>query len=154
MTQSLENATIRPMTIDDYDAVYALWLATPGMGLNSVDDTRNGIAKYLQRNPSTCFVAEADGEIIAVILCGHDGRRGVIHHTAVRADWQRRGVGKALWKAAAEALQAEGIAKAWLVVFKRNETGSTFWEQEGFVYRDDLHFMGIALDETLIRIEP
>ncbi len=87
---------IRLMRPADYDAVHALWLRTPGMGLNDVDDSREGIAKFLARNPATCFVAEEDGQIAGVILTGHDGRRGYIYHTAVdappSAPWDRPGV--------------------------------------------------------------
>ena len=53
---------IRFMTINDYEQVYALWLGTPNMGLNNLDDSKNGIAKYLARNPNTCFIAEKDGK--------------------------------------------------------------------------------------------
>ena len=57
---------IRQMTIEDYDGVYNLWINTPGMGLNTVDDSREGIAKYLKRNPTTCFVAEDNGDVCRV----------------------------------------------------------------------------------------
>ncbi len=46
------------MKIEDYEKVYDLWIHTEGMGLNTTDDSREGIAKYLLRNPNTCFVAE------------------------------------------------------------------------------------------------
>lgn len=68
---------IRTMTIQDYEQVYALWLSTPGMGLNDKDDSPEGIARYLQRNPTTCFVAEENGVVIGALLSGHGGRRGV-----------------------------------------------------------------------------
>ncbi|MBQ2866434.1 MAG: GNAT family N-acetyltransferase [Clostridia bacterium] len=128
------------MTITDYDSVYALWLSTPGMGLNTTDDSREGVAQFLLRNPATCFVAEAEGEIIGVIMAGHDGRRGYIYHTAVRVDCRRQGVGKALVDAAVQALEKEGIHKVALVAFKRNETGNGFWESMGFILRDDLNY--------------
>ena len=76
-------ATVRRMTTEDYEPVYQLWMNTPGMGLNTTDDSRDGIERYLRRNPATCFVAEIDGKIVGVILAGHDGRRGYIYHTAV-----------------------------------------------------------------------
>ena len=47
--------TIRLMSIEDYEQVYDLWIHTPGMGLNNVDDSRDGIERYLKRNPDTCF---------------------------------------------------------------------------------------------------
>ena len=136
---------IHTMQIEDYDAVYALWLSCKGMGLNSVDDSREGIARYLRRNPATCFVAEESGAIIGVILCGHDGRRGYIYHTAVHPDHRGRGVGRQLVDAATSALEKEGIAKAALVVFSLNETGNAFWEKMGFTQRTDLAYRNKTL---------
>lgn len=74
---------IRQMTLDDYTAVYTLWHTCKGMGLNNLDDSQYGIARFLRRNPDTCFVAEESGQIVGVILAGNDGRRGYIYHTAV-----------------------------------------------------------------------
>ena len=131
---------IRKMTIDDYDGVYRLWLDTPGMGLNTVDDSREGIEKYLLRNPNTCFVAKKNNEIIGVIMCGHDGRRGYIHHTAVKISQRTQGIGSSLLDHAMAALNDEGINKAALVVFKQNEIGNAFWESHGFTVRSDIAY--------------
>lgn len=129
---------IRKMTIDDYDNIYKLWLSTPGMGLNDIDDSRSGIEKYLSRNPETCFVAEKDNTIIGVIMCGNDGRRGYIHHTAVALSERNNGVGTALVNTALDALCNEGITKVALVVFSKNELENAFWEKRGFTVREDL----------------
>ncbi len=143
---------VRSMTIDDYIAVYQLWLRTPGMGLNTTDDSREGIATYLARNPSTCFVAEDEGEIIGVILSGHDGRRGYIHHTAVAVERRKNGIGSTLVNQAMLALEREGIHKVALVVFSRNETGNDFWEKRGFARRYDLVYRNRSITE-LTRID-
>lgn len=131
---------IRKMTLADYEDVYDLWMRTPGMGLNTTDDGRDGIAKYLKRNPDTCFVAEEGGRVIGVILTGHDGRRGFIYHTAVSAEHRGRGIGRQLVDRAMAALEAEGICKAALVAFSRNEAGNGFWEKMGFSSRSDLTY--------------
>ena len=131
---------IRVMTIADYPACHDLWLRTPGMGLNSVDDSAEGIAFYLRRNPNTCFVAEEEGRLVGAILAGHDGRRGHISHTAVDGDFQRRGIGRKLVEHAMAALKAEGITKVNLVVFSRNEKGDAFWAAQGFSLRTDLNY--------------
>jgi N-acetylglutamate synthase len=149
MSHSLQGVATRLMEIGDYEAVYALWIGTPGMGLNPVDDSRNGIDKYLKRNPGLSFVATDGDALIGVILCGHDGRRGIIHHTAVRQEYRGRGLGRALAELAFAALRREGITKAWLVVKKNNELGNAFWERMGFEDRADLTFRGVTLDETL-----
>lgn len=128
----------RTMTIDDYDRVYELWINTPGMGLNTTDDSREGIDKYLKRNPTTSFIAECDGKIIGVIMAGHDGRRGFIHHTAVLPEYRNQGIAKKLVDCAMSALDKEGINKVALVAFKKNDVGNGFWANIGFTERNDL----------------
>lgn len=88
--------TIRIMDINDYEGIYDLWINTPGMGLNATDDSKEGIEKYLKRNPTSNFVAEDDGKIIGVIMSGHDGRRGYIYHTTVLPDYRNLGIAKNL----------------------------------------------------------
>lgn len=140
---------IRQMTPQDYDRVYALWSSCKGMGLNNVDDSREGIARYLVRNPNTCFVAEEEGNLLGVIMAGHDGRRGFIYHTSVSPDARGRGIGTQLANAALDALKAEGISKVALVAFTRNETGNAFWEKLGFEARHDLTYRSRALVEMI-----
>lgn len=137
---------IRPLQIEDYESVYRLWLNTPGMGLNTEDDSKEGIRKYLRRNPNTCFVAEHNKEIAGVILAGHDGRRGYIYHTAVDAAQRNQGIGSALVDHVMEALKKEGIHKVALVVFSQNNTGNSFWEKRGFIQRNDLIYRNKNID--------
>lgn len=138
---------IRVMCVEDYDGVYNLWLNTPGMGLNTADDSREGISRYLKRNPTSSFVAETDGQIVGVIMAGHDGRRGYIHHTAVLPEHRNQGIAGKLADCAMCALEKEGINKAALVVFARNEIGNTFWENRGFHVRDDLVYRNKNIHE-------
>lgn len=139
--------TIRLMTIKDYSSVYALWLSCSGMGLNNLDDSREGIEKFLKRNPTTCFVAVEDEEVIGVIIGGHDGRRGYIYHTAVHKNYRRRGIAENLLDKCVEALKAEGINKVALVVFERNWAGNFFWQKQGFDVRTDLVYRNKAIVE-------
>ena len=143
---------IRVMNTEDYDRVYALWMSCKNMGFNNLDDSRQGIEKYLKRNPSTCFVAEQDDAIVGVILAGHDGRRGFIHHMAVAEDCRRQGIATDLLDQALAALKEEGINKAALLVFNRNEAGNAFWERQGFTARDDVTYRNKTLTE-MIRID-
>ena len=138
---------IRVMTIEDYDGIYDLWINTPGMGLNSTDDSREGIEKYIKRNPTSCFVAEDNDKIVGVIIAGHDGRRGYIYHTAVLPAYRKQGIAKRLVDSAMSALDAEGINKVALVAFKKNELGNGFWENIGFINRDDLVYRNKNIHE-------
>lgn len=143
---------IRLMTIADYDSVYALWMSCKNMGFNDVDDSREGIERYLRRNPTTCFVAEENGELAGIILSGHDGRRGFIHHMAVAEKYRRQGIASRLVESALDALRRENISKVALLVFKYNEAGNAFWERQGFTLRGDLNYRNKALRE-LVRID-
>ena len=143
---------IRVMNTEDYDRVYALWMSCKNMGFNNLDDSRQGIEKYLKRNPSTCFVAEQGDAIVGVVLAGHDGRRGFIHHMAVAEDCRRQGIATDLLGQALAALKEEGINKAALLVFNRNEAGNVFWERQGFTARDDVTYRNKELTE-MIRID-
>ena len=132
---------VRKMLISDYENVYSLWLNTPGMGLNDIDDSKEGIGRYLQRNPTSCFVAEKDGEIAGVILSGHDGRRGLIYHMAVKVSERRQGIGDALLNHAIEALKNEGIAKVYVIIYKDNIVGNNFWAKQGFILSDVTQYL-------------
>lgn len=144
---------IVPMRRSDYSAVYSLWINTPGMGLNPIDDSKAGIEKYLKRNPKTCFIAKDGDRTVGVILSGHDGRRGYIHHTAVDVSYRKQGIGRALVDKAIEALGIEGIHKVAFVVFKNNEIGNGFWEKLGFGTRDDLIYRNKIISERLAQVD-
>ena len=135
------------MRIKDYPAIHALWMATPGMGLNDKDDSIEGIQRFLDRNPNTCFTANLDGHVVGVIMSGHDGRRGYIYHTAVATMFQRRGIASELVELTLQALRTEGIHKVALVAFSHNEAGNAFWQQLGFTKRTDLTYHNKALSD-------
>jgi ribosomal protein S18 acetylase RimI-like enzyme len=118
------------------------------MGLNNLDDSRQGIGKYLKRNPNTCFVARENGKLIGVILSGHDGRRAFIHHTAVDVSQRNKGVGRKLVESALNALQEEGVNKVAFVVFKKNEIGNAFWKKLGFDERTDLVYRNKVISKS------
>ena len=131
---------MRLMKTEDYKEIYDLWNECEGMDINDIDESEEGIGKYLERNPSTCFVEERDGKIVGVIMAGHDGRRGTLHHLAVRKSWRRQGIGRALCAQALIALHDQGIKKAGLFIYNDNEVGLAFWKQERFVSHDDYEY--------------
>ena len=140
---------LRKMKIEDYDNVYSLWMSCVGMGLNNLDDSKDGIEKFLNRNPDTCYIAVEKDEVTGVIMVGSDGRRGYIYHTAVHPNYRNQGIGKALVNAALDSLIGLGINKVALVVFERNKVGNEFWEKMGFTSRNDL----IYRNKALVKIE-
>ncbi len=141
---------IREMIIDDYEEVYHLWKKIRGFGLRSVDDSREGIDRFLKRNPTSSVVAVEDGKIVGSILCGHDGRRGCFYHVCVDEDYRRRGIGKAMVVRAMEALKAEKINKVCLIAFTKNDVGNAFWNTIGWTKRQDLNYYDFVLNTANI----
>ena len=120
---------IRVMTIGDYEKVYGLWRTIKGFGIRSMDDSREGVERFLRRNPTTSITAWEGELLIGAILCGHDGRRGCLYHVCVRKGYRRQGVGKAMVVACMEALKAEEINKVSLIAFTKNDIGNAFWNR-------------------------
>ena len=141
---------IRVMTIEDYDQVRTLWMKIKGFGIRSVDDSREGIERFLKRNPTTSVVAEVDGKIVGAILCGHDGRRGCLYHVCLDEQYRMRGIGKAMVVFAMEALKKEQINKVSLIAFTKNDIGNAFWKEIGWTRREDLNYYDFTLNEKNI----
>ena len=141
---------IRVMTEADYDQVYELWMSIHGFGIRSIDDSREGVARFLKRNPTTSMVAVAEERIVGAILCGHDGRRGCFYHVCVHEDYRNQGIGRAMAGACMRALQEEHINKVSLIAFKSNELGNHFWKGAGWTFRDDLNYYDFTLNDANI----
>ncbi|MBQ6559841.1 MAG: GNAT family N-acetyltransferase [Erysipelotrichaceae bacterium] len=141
----------RKVSYEDYDEIYALWNQTDETrrALNPIDDSREGFFRYLKRNPDTCFVAVRKDRIIGVILAGHDGRRGIIHHLCVDSDHRRKGVAAHLLSHAEDALKNEGIFKIFELVFKDNDPANAFWEEQGYSIRTNINYRNKSLNPDI-----
>lgn len=138
------------MTVEDYENVSSLWMTIKGFGIRSIDDSKEGVERFIKRNPTTSVVAEKDGKIVGAILCGHDGRRGTLYHVCVHENYRRRGVGKAMVVFCMEALKKEHINKVSLIAFKSNQIGNSFWHHESWDFREDLNYYDFVLNEENI----
>jgi ribosomal protein S18 acetylase RimI-like enzyme len=132
--------TIKPMSIADYEEVLRLWQSAEGVGLNE-SDTRPAIAGYLRRNPRMSFVARQGKELIGAVLCGHDGRRGYLHHLAVASPHRRKGIGTKLVARCLAALKRLRILKCNIFLYNHNTEGERFWRSSGWEKRADLRLV-------------
>lgn len=128
---------IRVMIPADYDAVLALMQDTPGISLRDAD-SREASECYLARNPEMSFVAEAEGRLIACVMCGHDGRRGYLQHLLVLPDYRGQGIARAMTQRCLDALEQWGIHKCHLDVFKTNTSAAQYWQGQGWKLRTDI----------------
>jgi ribosomal protein S18 acetylase RimI-like enzyme len=129
---------VREITISDYAALHSLWRNCSGIGLHNDVDCEHGIGLYLARNPGLSFAAVQNGKIVGAVLCGHDGRRGYIHHLAVAEKHHRCGIGTALVENVIARLRQKGISKCNGFVFEDNLDALEFWQSIGWSERDDL----------------
>jgi ribosomal protein S18 acetylase RimI-like enzyme len=135
--------TLEQFTPAHCEQALALWRRTPGVGLSAADEPQRLLA-FMKRNPGLSFVVEVDGVVAGTILCGHDGRRGLIHHLVVDMQHRRAGIGSRLLSAALGGLRAEGIDKAHLLVFRDNAEGLAFWRARA-VARDEMALFSVSV---------
>ena len=141
---------IRNMTIEDYDGVYDLWMSIQGFAIRSIDDSREGMERFLLRNPESSVVAVKDGKIVGSILCGHDGRRGCLYHVCVHENYRMQGIGKSMVVQCMKALEREHISKVSLIAFTKNDIGNAFWKEIGWTKREDLNYYDFVLNKENI----
>lgn len=138
---------IREMTIEDFEEVHNLWMSIHGFAIRSIDDSKEGVERFIRRNPTTSMVAVYEGRIIGSILCGHDGRRGCLYHVCVQEEYRKHGVGAMLVDACLAALKEEKISKVNLIAFDSNEVGNRFWQGLGWTFRKDVNYYECVLNE-------
>ena len=146
------DAVVRAMTIEDYDQIYELWMKIKGFAIRSIDDSKEGVERFLKRNPGTSVVAVKNEKVVGAILCGHDGRRGCLYHVCVDPDYRKQGIGTAMVVFAMKALKEEQISKVSLIAFTQNDIGNAFWRKIGWTQRLDLNYYDFVLNtDNIIR---
>ena len=123
-----------------------LWQSSDEVGLSDADSLE-GISQFISRNPLLSFVAVDDRAVVATILCGHDGRRGLVHHLVVAPAHRRNGLGRALVSRVLVALRNQNIQKCHLLVFRDNAVGRAFWKGIGGEERVTLVTFSLATGE-------
>ncbi len=134
------------MTAADLPAALQLWGQTEGVGLNE-SDRLPALRRFLRRNPGLSQVARTPRRLLGAVLCGHEGRRGYLHHLAVAADCRNQGIGRQLTETALARLSALGLAKCNLFLYQNNRRGRLFWERLGARVRQDLVVVQFTLGQ-------
>lgn len=130
---------VRCMTKEDYPQVEELWNSVEGFRIRRIDDSQDGINRFLSRNPGLSVVDEEDGKIVGSVLCGEDGRTAVLYHVCVKELFRRYGIGKQMVDEVLRLLKDKGINSAALVAFSQNQGGNLFWKSMGWKPRSDLN---------------
>ena len=124
----------------DYSQVIELWKnAGPGIHLRR-SDTKDEIAKKIQRDPDLFLVAELESRIIGAVLGGFDGRRGMVYHLAVEANYREKGIGRALMSELEKRMKQRGCVRSYLLVTRDNLDAIHFYASQGWEQMDILTF--------------
>ncbi|MEY2489472.1 MAG: N-acetylglutamate synthase [Verrucomicrobiota bacterium] len=134
----------REFVIDDYDKAVELWHLAEGVEV-AEGDSKEEIRAYLLRNPGLSRVAEENGMMVGAVLCGHDGRRGLIYHLTVARTHHGKGIGKLFVQECVTRLRAAGIARALILVAQDNPGAHSFWLRTGWEDVPGALLMGIDL---------
>lgn len=141
---------IRPLGIDDYDAVLDLWRRS---GLSSLRlqgrDSREGFTHQLEtraavhgdRRLQAVLGLEVGSQLIGVVIATHDGRKGWINRLAIDPDYRRQGHAKHLIAAAEEALTAQGIHVIAALIERGNESSLALFQQAGYQMHNDVYYL-------------
>ena len=141
---------IVPMRPEDYDDVRALWMTIRGFGIRALDDSREDIVRFIERNPTTSVVAKAGSRIVGTILCGSDGRQGALYHVCVAKEYRRRGIGTQMVAFCMHQLRYMGINKVSLIAFTTNEAGNAFWNKIGWTRKTNVNYSEFVRNEENI----
>jgi len=141
----IPDTRFQPREKGDLAEVIQFWRGMEGIGLGE-SDSYSSLSFYLLRNPGLSWVARnRDREVIGAVLCGHDGRRGTLHHLAVAREYRRKGIGRALVERCLSSLRELKILKGNIFLLADNPEGEAFWKQIGWKAREDLRLMQIVL---------
>jgi ribosomal protein S18 acetylase RimI-like enzyme len=139
----------RPLLAADHPACVRLWAASDGVAMRTWQDAA-ALERLLARNPSLCWAAHHEGQLVATVLCGHDGWRGWLYHVAVAPAWRRRGIATALVVRAQTELARAGVPRVHALVLAGNREATQFWRAAGWKMREDLSVVGAELDAPYV----
>ena len=128
----------RPATFEvaDLRAIHALLQRAYSNGFGRVVpdwlDWWEALRADSEFDPSLCFVAKAEGEVIGFCLCWTSS---FVKDLVVAPEWQGRGLGAALLATAMTALRERGATVVQLKVVTVNAGARRLYERMGFVER-------------------
>ena len=124
--------TLRHLTVDDYDAILALWQHA---GLDTIRpqgrDSREAFADQLAHG-QVVLGLEDTGRLLACVVITDDTRKGWINRLAVDPDYRRQSLAARLIVEAEQALREKGIHVFAALIEHENVASLTLFQREGY----------------------
>lgn len=138
----LDGVVVRLLDLDDYDRVMAVWRSA---GLHSLRpngrDSRAAVARQLATGTHTLLGLEFEGDLVAVVLATHDGRKGWVNRLCVRPAYRRRGYGALLVAEAERVLRDQGMTVIAALIEPGNDVSVALFSKLGYVESPGLHYV-------------
>jgi ribosomal protein S18 acetylase RimI-like enzyme len=131
-----------PITVDEYDALIALWEAAGLHHRPAGRDSREAFGAQNDGGTQFPIGIKTDGGTLAgVVLATHDGRKGWINRLAVLPEFRRQGVALALIRAAEETLRAQGIDVIAALIEPGNDPSLAVFQSAGYDDWPGMHYV-------------
>lgn len=121
---------IRVAEETDVASVLSLWQAA-GV-LPTVTDNAGALRALLARDADSLLLAEVGEEVVGSLIASWDGWRGSFYRLAVRPDWRRRGIAKALVRAGEDRLRGLGAVRLTAIVADDQGAATALWKAMGY----------------------
>ena len=100
------------------------------------NDPSKDINRKVQLDPEGLLLGWHDNSLIASVMAGYEGHRGVINYLAVDPEFRRKGLGKTMMKAAETYLEQFECPKINLQIRAQNDQVIEFYKRIGFLQED------------------
>ena len=124
------NTSIRPYSTSDYPEVRTT-LENVGLFYEPMDNEAL-LAEQISSDPGSILVAEVDGQVVGNVLLKATGWGPLLFRLAVRNEFQGRGIGTRLMKAAEQELISRGRPEIHLLVEDGETDLLAFYESLGY----------------------
>jgi ribosomal protein S18 acetylase RimI-like enzyme len=127
----MPSITLRPLTLDDHDAILALWQRA---GLGSRLQGRDSRKAFAEQLAGGAFVLglQDGGKLVACAIVTDDTRKGWINRLAVDPDYRRQGLAAQLIEEAEHALRDKGIHVFAALIHNDNVPSLSLFQHEGY----------------------
>lgn len=136
----LNDVRVREMTVEDYDAVVAVWIEAGLPYRPKGRDSRERVAQDIFRRQGAFLVAVAGDEVIGTAFGTTDGRKGWLNRLAVLPAWQGIGIGESLVKELEARFEKMGLEVFSCLIMKDNLSSQEFFSALGYEHHDDVQY--------------
>ncbi len=131
---------LRLLTVEDYDALLALWNRAGLAHRPEGRDSKASIIAQMRRDPEMFLGAFREKLLVGSVIASFDGRKGWVNRLAVDPRERRKGVAKLLIERAEMVLRERGSRIIGVLVEAGNSPSLALFQRCGYkIHRETLY---------------